>query len=158
MVFFRLSEAFDRFEIDTLEERRQQNVKQSLRDRYRRSVSHSQNHSRGIGRKHERSRSHSSALHVQSHQNVRKSSVKDRLGTPVKKPVRHRLSPVPSTSQQQHNEQHSFNGDETQALDQIDGGGGGADSQETFDMSDIDSILNKCICKFSHAKFFVFVK
>lgn len=174
VVFFRLSESFDRFEIDTLEEIRQQNGqhpmhgeinsrrRQRLRDPYRRSISrgqnHNTNHNRSFGHSnassrersllhHERSRSHSAQ--VQSRQNVRKSSVKDRLGTPVKKSVRQRLSPVPSTSQQQHhNDKHSSNGNETQALDQIDGF---ADPQETFDMSDLDSILNKCICKFSWA-------
>lgn len=192
---FRLSETFDRFEIETLEENRNGRGhshghdrlrRQSLRDHTRRSVSHSHSHGHNqsynnsrscrttpvVNRshhhrassqerrsfsRHERSRSRSAQ--VQSRQNVRKSSVKDRLGTPVKRPSKPRLpwSPQPSTSQQQppppqqqqqqhhDTEQHSFNGNEAQALDELDGTAD--ESQETFDMSDLNSILSKCICK-----------
>lgn len=186
-MFLRLSETFDRFEIEKLEEKRYSNGhghdrrRQSLRDRNRRSMSHhhnhnqSQNHSRSLVSRshhhgssrersvlrHERSRSHS--VQVQSRQKNRKSSVKDRLGTPVKKPSKQLASPQPSTSQQQpqqqqhhpDNEQKDFKSNETQALDELDGTAD--DSQETFDMSDLNSILSKCICKHIHDQIFLCV-
>lgn len=176
MIFpLRLSESFDRFEIDTLEDQRQSNGhhdrrRQSLRDRSRRSVSRSysqshsyshnynfnrsfsRNHHHGSSRersmmRHERSRSRS--MHGQSRQHARKSSVKDRLGTPVKKPSKQHMSPQPSTSKQEPRhrdiDEPDVNANGGQTLDEVYDT---AESQEPFDMSDLDSILNKCICKF----------
>lgn len=191
-IIFRLSETFDRFEIDALEQRRppppqQQHHhhnhygqysstkeiddrrQQSYRDRYRRSVSRSHSHSHNhhhhrsrsyngnlenIGERrsthHQRSRSRSRSVHVHNRQSVQKFSVKNRLGTPVKNqtPVKNRLGPVPSTSQQQqwrNNERTVSSSGAAQATNQING----TDiSQETIDMNDLNSLLDKCICKF----------
>lgn len=151
MVHFRLSETFDRFEIDKIEEKRHQNSRYALNremiDRRRHSSrNHSQNHRGGQERSSSRRRrSRSYNIHGQSRQSLPKSSIKDRLGTPVKKqiPVRQRLSPVPSTSRQDQEPQY-FNAQGTPASDHIDGI---ADHQDMIDMSDLESILNKCMCK-----------
>lgn len=146
---FSLGETFDRFEIDRLEEKRH-------RDRQLRSVNrsygnhhqnygYSRSHANSLERStsyHRRSRSRSRSLQVANRKRA-KLSIKDRLGTPVKKKVlvQQRLSPIPSTSRQQ-----PIN--ETQAPDEpIDDIGDNI--QETIDMIDLDSILNKCICKYA---------
>lgn len=135
--------------------------RQYSRDRDRRSISHCQQHSQSHSRsftareqvngrersplRHQERRSHSAQF--QGGQNVRKTSVKDRLGTPVKKPlpVVHNSSPKPSTSQQHYQNERNYNTNTADEMDQIDGN---AESEEMIDMSDLVSILNKCICKF----------
>lgn len=148
-MFHRLSETFDRFEIDKLEEKQHQNGQyQTSRNRHSRDCSRS--HANGQERSSSRQRrSRSRNAHVHSRQTAKKSSIKDRLGTPVKKqqPVRQRMSPAPSTSQ--HVDVvggQNFDADETQASeDQIND----TDvNHASIDMNDLDSILNKCICKF----------
>lgn len=153
--FLRLSETFDRFDIDTLEDQRHSNGhhdrrRQSLRDRSRRSNRHRGSSRERSSMRHERSRSRS------MHQHARKSSVKDRLGTPVKKPSKQPMSPQPSTSKQEPKHERHCNFDEpdananrSQTLDEVYDTD---DNQETFDMSDLDSILSKCICKFTQPK------
>lgn len=144
--FCRLGETFDRFEIDKLEESRH-------RDRSFRSINRTQNHNHSDnGRersssRHRRNRSRSRSVQLHSRHSAKpKSSIKDRLGAPVRKetPVRQRLSPIPSTSRHQHkNDTHASN-------DQTDGIANGSHVlQATIDMSDLASILKKCICKFA---------
>lgn len=75
-------------------------------------------------------------------QTALKSSTKDRLGTPVKKPqpVRQRLNPKLSTSRHQHDDigrRHSTANETQVSGDQIDGV-----SLESIVMTGLNSILN----------------